>query len=236
MHTKYRRRQVAVRDLQNVYFQFSQVVGQYQQYQIQQRPNLCKKQLKYLYALNLEQFNANIQLAMQTAQKNYSQLSATALQQAGNIQYSYKGIKTLFLNKGGEALPRIVTENRMRLSTTQIVLQQLFFQTNYFKRRRQRTALFQIVLQKSFKFIKTQLEKQSARQQQNKYLHLVQLTHQILLYPSSHLLFKQTKESSRRALQRQIMQFSAILANPSLAELLSNKLPKTIAKLVYQAY
>ena len=101
---------------------------------MQQRPDLCEKWLEYLHALNLEQFDADVWLAMQAAHKAQPQLSPTAFKQAGNIQFSYKGMETLFLSRAREAPPHIVTGNKMRLSTAQIVLKQLFSQTTRFKR------------------------------------------------------------------------------------------------------
>ena len=59
MHKEYKQRQQVVKDLQDVYIHFNQAKAWYDQYYVQQGLQLLDKQLEYLHALNLKQFDAD---------------------------------------------------------------------------------------------------------------------------------------------------------------------------------
>ncbi len=68
VHKEYKRRQRVVKDLRDVFIRFNQAKSWYNQYNMQNNPPLQHKWLEYLHALNLKQFDSDIQKAML---KNY---------------------------------------------------------------------------------------------------------------------------------------------------------------------
>jgi hypothetical protein len=60
MHTEYRRRWRAVKDIRDVHVRFHQAEAWYDQYHIGRSPGLLAKWLEYLHALNLEQFDLDV--------------------------------------------------------------------------------------------------------------------------------------------------------------------------------
>ena len=79
MHEEYKQRQQAVKDLQDVYVCFNQAKAQYDQYYVQQGLQLLDKQLEYLHALNLEQFDIDTQKAMLKCYKQSPELTQEAI-------------------------------------------------------------------------------------------------------------------------------------------------------------
>ncbi|OBT59879.1 hypothetical protein VE03_10485 [Pseudogymnoascus sp. 23342-1-I1] len=74
MHKEYKRRWRAVKDLRDVYIRFSQAESWHEQYNMQDNQGLEKVWLEYLIALNLEQFDVDVQRAMLTANKRSNEL------------------------------------------------------------------------------------------------------------------------------------------------------------------
>lgn len=202
MHAKYKRRQKAVKNLSNVYTRFNQVIKQYQQHCIEEHSRLLQKQLEYLHALNLKQFNANIQLFILAAHKSCFKLLPTTLRQDSKITFYTKGMLYIFLNKGVLTLLYVIIGNRKQFNLIQALLEFLFLQNNNQKCKGQERKLYCLILQKSFKFVKRQLGHRLAKRQLDKFFYLICLTHQILLYPLDRVLIKLIKISVRQGLNR----------------------------------
>lgn len=130
IHAEYKCRWRVVKDLQDVFVRFNQVIGWYQQYSVQQHPQLLQKQLEYLHTLILEQFDTNVQSSMLAAYKSHLELSPAALRQDSTIMFYYKGMKRIFLKEGVVALPHIVIGNKIRFSIVGKLLDYLFLQDN----------------------------------------------------------------------------------------------------------
>lgn len=126
MHAEYKRRWKAVKDLSDVYTRFHQATQWFTRYNVEQNPQLLKKWLEYLIALNLEQFDADVWLAMLAAHKTHPELSEAALAQNGNIPFCYRGMHKMFLEDGVRAPPHIATGNHIRITTVRKLLDFLF--------------------------------------------------------------------------------------------------------------
>ena len=103
-----------------------QATDWYQQYNVQQHPQLLRKWLEYLHALSLERFDADMWSSMLAAHRIRSKLLPIALKQGGSMTFCYKGMKRTFLDKSVVAPLHIVTGNRMRFSTEDKLLEFLF--------------------------------------------------------------------------------------------------------------
>ena len=93
---------------------------------MEQNPQLLKKWLEYLFALNLEQFDADVWSAALAAHKTHPELSEAAIAQNGNIPFCYRSMHRMFLRDGVRAPPHIVTGNQMRITTVAKLLDLLF--------------------------------------------------------------------------------------------------------------
>ena len=236
MHAEYKRRWKAVKDLKDVFLRFSQATGWYQQYNVQQNPQLLHTWLEYLHALNLEQFNADVWSSMLAAHKSHPEMSPAALKQDGNMTFCYRGMKHMFLQEGVVTPPHIVTGNKMRFATVNKLLDFLFLWDDDQERLGWGSKPYRLILQKSFEFVESQLGYRKASRWLDEFFYLVRLTHWILPYPSNKALIASTKESCRQNLTGRMMWFSAVFANPNMIALPFEKPPKTLFNLVYQAH
>ena len=98
MHPEYKQRWEAVRDLRNVFYQFSQATEWYSQYNLQQDHRARRKWLEYLHALNLQQFDADICQHMCAAHKRNPELSRSGLRRckSSRMSFCYNGMKLAF--------------------------------------------------------------------------------------------------------------------------------------------
>ena len=128
MHKEYRRQQQAVKDLCDVYVRFYQAEAQYSQYNIRHSLRLLEKQLEYLYALNLEQFDSDIQKAMLKINRGHLELTLEAIQCNGKVEYCYQGIKEMFIVNRVPNQPYFVTRNKMQFKRVKNLLTFLFLQ------------------------------------------------------------------------------------------------------------
>ena len=146
IYTKYKRRQKAIKDLSNIYTYFYQVTQQFTQYSVQQNPQLLSRQLEYLHALNLEQFNTNIQLVILAVYKLHLELLLAMLKINSCIKYSYQSIEKLFLKKGIITLLYIITGNQIYITIISKLLDILFSQDNKRECKGQVSLLFYLIL------------------------------------------------------------------------------------------
>lgn len=223
MHAEYKRRWKAVKDLSDVYTRFHQATQWFTRYNVEQNPQLLKKWLEYLLALNLEQFDADVWSAMLAAHKTHPQLSQAAMAQNGNIPFCYRGMHSMFLEDGVRAPPHIVTGNQMRFKRVDKLLNFLFLWDDDEERRGWGKLPFRLVLQQSFEFIESRLGYQRASQWLDDYLYLVRLTHWILPYPSNRALISTTRESTAEGSTRRMMWFSSVFAHPRFVSLWCNR-------------
>jgi hypothetical protein len=79
MHEEYKRRWRAVKDLRDVYIRFNQAESWFDRYNVRQSRPLLSKWMEYLYALNLEQFDADIWKAMLKSDKRSPELTPGAV-------------------------------------------------------------------------------------------------------------------------------------------------------------
>jgi hypothetical protein len=214
MHAEYKRRWQAVKDLSDVYTRFHQATQWFERYNVERNPQLLKKWFEYLIALNLEQFDADVWLAMLAAHKTHPELSQAALAQNGSIPFCYRGMYKMFLEDGERAAPHMVTGNQMRITTVGKLLDFLFLWDDDRERKAWGKLPFRLVLRQSFEFIESRLGYQRASQWLDDYLYLVRLTHWILPYPSSNALIQSTKESALKGKIGRMMWFSSVFAHP----------------------
>jgi hypothetical protein len=111
INAEYKRRWAAVKDLSDVYTCFHQATKWFTRYNIKQSPWLLEKWLEYLFALNLEQFDADVWLAMLAAHKTHPELTLAALEQNGCILFCYRAMYRMFIEDGVRAPLHIVTSN-----------------------------------------------------------------------------------------------------------------------------
>lgn len=223
MHAEYKRRWKAVKDLSDVYTRFHQATQWFAKYNVEQNPQLLKKWLEYLIALNLEQFDADVWSAALAAHKTHPELSEAAIAQNGNIPFCYRSMQRMFLRDGVRAPPHIVTGNQMRITTVAKLLDLLFLWDDDTERKGWGQLPFRLVLQQSFEFIEDRLGYERASRWLDDYLYLVRLTHWILPYPSSNALIQSTKESAAKGKVGRMMWFSSVFAHPKFVSLWCNK-------------
>ncbi|KAK6591714.1 hypothetical protein H4I95_12098 [Botrytis cinerea] len=75
VHKEYKRRWRAVKDLRDVYVRFNQAASWYDRYNMSRNYKLKEKWFDYLWALNIEQFNADIWKEMLKSHKHSPELS-----------------------------------------------------------------------------------------------------------------------------------------------------------------
>ncbi|KAJ4330306.1 hypothetical protein N0V95_010077 [Ascochyta clinopodiicola] len=110
---------------------------------------------EYLLALNLKQFDADVWSAMLAAHKTHPELSQVALEQNSRTLFCYRAIHRMFLKDSVRAPPHIVTGNQMRITKTSKLLEFLFLWDDNRERKAWGSLPFCLVLQQSFKFIKS---------------------------------------------------------------------------------
>ncbi|KAF2622933.1 hypothetical protein BU25DRAFT_451613 [Macroventuria anomochaeta] len=236
MHTEYKKRWQAVKDLQNIYVRFNQAERWFQEHNIGKNPGLLRKWLEYLYALNLEQFDADVWKAMLKAHKQTQQLSPQALEQRGKMAYCFDGMKGFFLNNGVVSPPHIVTGNKGAFKGVEDLLNFLFLEDER-KRLGWGWKPFRQILQRTLDLLEKELGYQRSQLWLDQFLHLVRLTHWILPYPSDRALIESTKTSQEKGLSRKLMWFSAIFNHPTLAvQQPEEDNPRTLHVLLYKAH
>ena len=116
---KYKQRWQAVKDLQSVFFRFSQAEIWIKEHSelVQRQPQLKEKWADYLIALIIEQFRADVQrtqleMHKQSAAKGRPLLSPKGVELNRSFNYCYKDIKTLFLENSYKSLPSTLIGNR----------------------------------------------------------------------------------------------------------------------------
>ena len=236
MHAEYKRRWRAVKDLRDVFVRFHQAAGWYQQYNVRERPQLLAKWLEYMHALNLEQFNADVWKSMLVSHKSHQELAPAALQQDSDITFCYRSMSRMFIEDGVITPPHIVTGNKMRFTTVDKLLDFLFLWDDDQERLGWGSKPYRIILQKSFEFIESQLGYNRASKWLDEFLYLVRLTHWILPYPSNKALVASSKGNRRQMVNRRMMWFSAVFADPNTVALPFKEPPKTLITRVYQAH
>ncbi|KFY69396.1 hypothetical protein V496_00281 [Pseudogymnoascus sp. VKM F-4515 (FW-2607)] len=126
MHKEYKRRWRAVKDLRDVYIRFNQAESWYKQYNMEDKQGLEKVWLEYLIALNLEQFDVDVQRAMLTASKRSHELRPDAAQLMDAMKFCHHNMRKMFMVDGAAGPPHMVIGNKMRFGKVMGLLNFLF--------------------------------------------------------------------------------------------------------------
>jgi hypothetical protein len=210
MHTEYKRRWQAVKDLRDVYVRFNQAEAWYTQYRLDESPRRVEKWLEYLHALNLQQFDADVWKTVLAAHKRNEELSPGAIEQGCSVGYSYHGMRDMFVVDGAAGPPHLVTGNKMRFTTIDSLLQFLFLWEDGQERIGWANKPYRAIVQKSHALVERLHGYRAAEDWLDEFFHLVRLTHWILPYPSNTALVASTKTSRAQGLQRRTMWFSVV--------------------------
>jgi hypothetical protein len=239
MHSEYKRRWKAVKDLRDVFIRLNQAMGWFSRHHIKQNPPLLALWLEYMHALVIEQFDADIWLSLLAADKRRPELSPQARQREGSVQFCMKHMKDIFLQDGVPSPPHIATGNRMRFQTVGNVLEFLFLESsNGLKHKGWGSKPFRLVFQKTFDLLKAELGHKAASTWLNELFYLIRLTHWILPYPSESALIESSKTSAARGLKGRTMWLSCVFAGSQGASSAGpnpDRIPKIPAKTVFHA-
>ncbi|KAK6591437.1 hypothetical protein H4I95_05690 [Botrytis cinerea] len=235
VHKEYKRRWRAVKDLRDVYVRFNQAASWYDRYNMSRNYKLKEKWFDYLWALNIEQFNADIWKEMLKSHKHSPELSPLALQSQGNIRFCYTGMKQLFLVDGVVVSPHFVTGNKTRYDKVNDLLDFLFSWRDHKERRGWAHKPYRIIAQKTFELIERHTDLQYAEWWLAKLLHLVRLTHWVLPYPTHLTLIASTKTNHNTGLKKRMMWFSSVYANPEKVTLPLKDHPQTLHDILWRA-
>jgi hypothetical protein len=214
MHSEYKRRWQAVKDLRDVFVRFNQAEGWYGRYQVKEKPGLLRKWLEYLHVLTMEQFDADVWKAMLAAHKRSPELSPEAVTQGGPVAYCWKSMRELFLVDGVRCPPHVVTGNKGRFKQLGDLLPFLFEWDDGQERAGWGYKPYRILLQKSFELVERRLGHDMANQWLLAFGHLIHLTHWILPYPTNTAFLQHTKTNQNRGLYPRTMWFSSVYAHP----------------------
>jgi hypothetical protein len=183
MHEEYKRRWRAVKDLRDVYIRFNQAESWHEQYNMQDNQGLEKVWLEYLIALNLEQFDVDVQRAMLTATKRSHELRPDAAQSMEAMKFCHHDMRKMFMVDGEAVPPHMVTGNKMRFEKVMDVLNFLFMWDEQ-ERPGWGNKPYRVILQKTFEMLERRLGYRRADNWLGEFLHVVRLTHWVLPYPS----------------------------------------------------
>jgi hypothetical protein len=243
-HPEYKRRWQALKDLQNVYIRFNQAEQWLSQYNIKEHPRLLTKWYEYLFALNLEQFDADVWKTMLRAHNQTPQLSPQALRQEGRVVYSYDDMKHLFLNNNVVSPPHIATGNKGQFNSTGDLLGFLFLPDER-KRTGWQFKPYRQILQRTYELLAQEFDARRANLWVDQFFYLVRLTHWILPWPTDTALIGSTKTSRKLRLSRKLMWYSAVFTHPAIENLGFSKEaadrlrlhePVTLAQLKWRAH
>lgn len=234
MHEEYKRRWRAVKDLRDVYIRFNQAESWYEQYNMQGNQGLEKVWLEYLIALNLEQFDVDVQRAMLTASKRSNELRPDAAQSIEAMKFCHHDMRKMFMVDGEAVPPHMVTGNKMRFEKVMDVLFFLFMWDEQ-ERPGWGNKPYRVILQKTFEMLERRLGYRRADNWLGEFLHVVRLTHWVLPYPSNGAFITSTKASHRQGLKRRMMWFSFVYANPAFMELPLRGPSSSISRVLWQA-
>jgi hypothetical protein len=145
-------------------------------------------------------------------------------------------MRDLFVVNGVVAPPYLVTGNKMRFETASKLLEFLFLWDDGKARRGWESRPYRMILQKSFNLVKGRLGQRKADCWLHEHLHLVQLTHWILPYPSDTALITLSKTNHQQGMTGRLMWFSAVYANPERVSLPFESQPKTIYSLIWRGF
>ena len=160
-HPEYKKRRQAVKDLQSVFVRFGQAARWFHQYDVKHNPGLLRKWLEYLFALNLEQFNADLWRAVVRAKGRAQELSPWACQQAGNVAYSYDVMKRLFLADSVASPPHLVTGMKGAFRDAGELLDFIFLEDER-KRAGWRWKPFRQILARTRELLETEIGEEEA--------------------------------------------------------------------------
>ncbi|KAL5344208.1 hypothetical protein ACLOAV_010826 [Pseudogymnoascus australis] len=234
MHEEYKRRWRAVKDLRDVYIRFNQAESWHEQYNMQDNQGLEKVWLEYLIALNLEQFDVDVQRAMMTANKRSNELRPDAAQSIEAMKFCHHDMRKMFMVDGEAAPPHMVTGNKMRFEKVMDVLNFLFMWDEQ-ERPGWGNKPYRVILQKTFEMLERRLGYRRADNWLGEFLHVVRLTHWVLPYPSNGAFITSTKASHRQGLKRRMMWFSFVYANPKFVELPFRGPSSSMSRVLWQA-
>jgi hypothetical protein len=218
LHSEYKRRWKAVRDLGDVYTRLHQAEGWVATHKVKDSKERKRVWLEYLTALNIRQFHADIIQHVLKSHKTHPELSATATapHRLANLSYCFQGMCKMFEDHGEAVPPHTATGNVVAITSTWDLVELLFGwdDTQSKSPRGWQNKTYRLIFHKTYDTIMAKLGEVTAQRWYDRFLATIILTHWILPYATATAFLPLTKTNKKKGLKGRTIWFSSILQEP----------------------